>query len=217
MKRNMQFNHPGQDNPLEHKQCIAFHEAGHAAAIYLHNKARNLPPVFFQILLNDTNGGNRHQDCIAKVEGGRFIESLPSSIEMLMHELTDRNDAMEPLANGYMAAFEADIVNLLVGPLAEARFIAETDDEPFSKELVDLAALKNYGGSSDLELASEYLNCFSDCGNQQKLKLAELFTEAFDFVNNRANWKAIGKLAHYILASDKNIISCNEVASLLGH
>jgi hypothetical protein len=36
---------------IEHKKRIAFHEAGHATAIHLNNKARNLPPVFFKLRL----------------------------------------------------------------------------------------------------------------------------------------------------------------------
>ncbi|MGZ5051953.1 MAG: hypothetical protein ACXWF8_04770 [Methylobacter sp.] len=215
MKRNKQFNHPCQDSPLEYKQCIAFHEAGHAAAIYLHNKTRNLPPIFFQIQLHDLRNASTTHDCLAKVEGGRFIESLPASIETLMHDLPDNNHIMMPLMNGYMAAFEADIINLLVGPLAEAKFIAETDGEPFSKELLVLSALKHYGGSSDLDLAYEYLSCFSAEKALQEQKLAELFNTAFDFVNDRRNWKAITKLANFIIASDKNTIDCNEVALLL--
>lgn len=223
MKRNKLFNNPNQDNLLEHKQCIAFHEAGHAAAIYLNNKAGNLPPAFFQIMFKDLSEEGilvyqvEQNDCIARVKGGRSIKSLPSSIEALVHKLTDHNDAMMPLLKDYMIAFEVDIINLLVGPLAEAKYIAETDDELFSQELVDLGALKNYGGNSDLELAYEYLQCFSSCKQQQNEKLAELFTVAFNFITDRANWAAVNKLANYILNSGKNIISCEEVVSLLEH
>jgi len=42
-----------------------------------------------------------------------------------------------------------------------------------------------------------------------------LFTEACDFVSDYSNWKAITKLANYILESNKNIISCEEVVSVL--
>lgn len=215
MKRNKLFNATCLDSPLEYQQCIAFHEAGHAAAIYLHNKARNLPPIFFQIQLHDLKSVSMPYDCLAKVDGGRFIEALPVSIETLVHDLSDNNHVMAPLMNDYMAAFDADIVNLLIGPLAEAKFIAETDDEPFSKELVVLSALKHYGGSSDLELVHEYLRCFSADEVLQEQKLAKLFTVAFEFVHNRKNWQAITKLANYIMASDKNTIDCNEVALVL--
>jgi hypothetical protein len=53
------------------------------------------------------------------------------------------------------------------------------------------------------------------CKQQQDEKLHELFAVAFNFVNDRANWAAITRLADYILKSNKNIISCEEVVSLL--
>ncbi len=59
-----------------------------------------------------------------------------------------------------------------------------TDDELFNHQLVNLKALKNYGGSSDLALANEYLQSYSADKQQRDEKLDELFTVAFDFVNN---------------------------------
>src|SRR5665647_2935167 len=144
MKRNKIIESPYQDKLIEHKQRVAFHEAGHATAIYLNNKARNLPPVFFQIMFKDLNGKPEedlltyqatHDDCIARVEGGRLIELLPSSIDALVHKTTDHNDTMVHLIKDYMIAFEADIINLLVGPLAEAKHVAATDDELFNHQL----------------------------------------------------------------------------------
>ncbi|MCK9395053.1 MAG: hypothetical protein M0Q44_05635 [Methylobacter sp.] len=227
MKRNKTFNTLSQEKLLDHKQCIAFHEAGHAAAIYLNNKARHLPPVFFQIMFKDLNNGSEediivyqvtHDDCIARVQGGRSIESLPSPIDTLVHETADNNnDAMTHLTKDYMLDFEMDIINLLIGPLAEAKHIANTDDELFNHQLVNLKALKNYGGNSDLELANKYLQSFSACKQQQAEKLDELFAVAFNFITDRANWTAITKLANYILDSNKNIISCEEVVTLLDH
>jgi len=89
------------------------------------------------------------------------------------------------------------------------------DDELFNHKLVDLEALKNYGGGSDLAFAREYLESFSASKQQQDEKLDELFTEACDFVSDYSNWKAITKLANYILESNKNIICCEEVISVL--
>ncbi len=218
MKRNKIFKNISQDKLLGHKQCIAFHEAGHAAAIYLNNKARNLPPTFFQILLKDLNSMSEESimvyqvDCIARVKGGRSIKSLPYSTDTLAH---DHHHTMGALIKDHIVAFEVDIINLLIGPLAEAKYIARTDDELFNHKLVDLEALRNYGGSSDLEMAYEYLQCFSACKQQQNKKLDELFDVAFDFINDRANWAAITKLANYILDSNKNIIDCEEVVLLL--
>jgi len=47
MKRNKIIEALGQEKWVEHKKRIAFHEAGHAAGIYLNNKAWQLPAVFF--------------------------------------------------------------------------------------------------------------------------------------------------------------------------
>jgi hypothetical protein len=224
MKRNTTTDIPMQDKITEHKQCIAFHEAGHATAIYLNNKAKNLPPVFFQIMFKDIKSEKDYDvtvyqatqgDCIAKVEGGRLIESLPPSVEGLVHKLTAHNDSMVQLVEDYMTAFETDIINLLIGPLAEAKYVADTDDESFNQRLINLKALKNYGGGSDLALANEYLQSFSACKQYQAEKLDELFKSAFKFINDNSNWKAITKLANYILKSNKNIISCEEVALVL--
>jgi len=51
MKRNKIIEACGQDKLLEHKQRVAFHEAGHAAGIHLYNKARSLPPVLTSFLM----------------------------------------------------------------------------------------------------------------------------------------------------------------------
>jgi len=224
MKRNKIIDIYSHNRLKLHKQCIAFHEAGHAAAIYLNNKARNLPPVFFQIVFKEISGASdydvlvfqaTHDDNIARVEGGRLIELLPHSIDGLAHKLIDNNEAMAPLVKDYIIAFEADIVNLLIGPLAEAKHVYNRDDELFNNHLVDLKSLKNYGGGSDLALAHEYLESFSASKQVQDEKLNELFAVACDFVSNSANWKAITKLANYILESNKNIIRCEEVVSVI--
>jgi len=224
MKRNKIIKSFNQSKQIEHKQRIAFHEAGHATAIYLNNKARNIPPAFFQIMFKDLDGKSEKElrdyqatddVCIARVEGGRLIELLPPSIDALVHKTPDHNDARVHFIKDYMVAFEADIINLLIGPLAEAKHIYDTDGEPFNHQLVNLNALKNYGGSSYLALANKYLQSFSACKQQQEAKLNELFVLAFNFINDRANWGAITRLANYILNNNKNIISCEEVVSLL--
>jgi hypothetical protein len=224
MKRNKIIEALSQDKLVEHKQRVAFHEAGHAAGIHLNNKARQLPPIFFKIIFKDMGAvtdadvmayQTTHDDCIARVEGGRLIESLPPSIDSLVRELTQHNDAMMELIVDYMRAFEADVINLLIGPLAEAKHVANTDDELFNQQLVNLKALKNYGGSSDLALANEYLQSFSDNQQQREEKLDQLFTVAFNFVNDQANWAAITKLANHILSDSKNIIGCEEIVSML--
>lgn len=225
MKRNNMIEAPYLDRLTEHKKRIAFHEAGHAAGIHLNNKARNLPPIFFKIMFKDMNEASDaevmayqtiHDDCIARVEGGRLIELLPPSLDSLVHELAEQNSVeVDQLIQDYMAAFEADVVNLLIGPLAEAKHVADTDDELFNHRLVNLQALKNYGGSSDIVLANEYLQSYSADKQQREEKLSELFTVAFNFVNNEANWAAISQLADYVLGSNKNTIHCEEIVTLL--
>jgi hypothetical protein len=224
MKRNKITETFSQDKLIVHKQRIAFHEAGHASGIHLNNKVRNLPPVFFKIIFKEMSSVTEadvmayqttHDDCIARVEGGRLIELIPPSLDSMVRDLTEHNDAMVQLVTDYTMAFEADIINLLIGPLAEAKYVADTDDELFNHRLVNLTALKNYGGSSDLALVKEYLQSFSADKQQQDDKLDELFTAAFNFVNNDANWAAITKLANYILGSNKNIIGCEEIVSIL--
>jgi len=224
MKRIKIIETRGQGELTEHRQRIAFHEAGHAAGICLNNKARQLPPVFFKIIFKGMGGVTEtesmaykvaHDECMAHVEGGRLIESLPSSIDNLVCELTEHDNSMKQLAEDYMVAFDADIINLLIGPLAEAKRVAEMDDELFNQKLVNLKALENYGGDSDLALVNEYLQSFSTDKRQQAEKLNELFNVAFDFINNDENWAAITKLAGYILGGDQNTIYCEEIASTL--
>lgn len=64
-------------------------------------------------------------------------------------------------------------------------------------------------------MANEYLQSFSADEQQREEKLDELFNIAFNFINIDANWAAISKLADYILGSKKNIIGCEEIASIL--
>jgi hypothetical protein len=224
MRRNILTPVSSPNKLNQQKQCLAFHEAGHATAIYLNNKSRNLPPIFFQIMLSEVIGTDDHAGLIcqatlggssARVEGGRLIQSLPFSVDGLAHKLIDHNEAMSPLVKDYIIAFEADIINLLAGPLAEAKYVHERDDELFNHRLVSWNSVGNYGGGSDLVLIHEYIESFSANKQQQDEKLAELFTAACDFVCDSSNWKAITKLANYILESDKDIISCEEVVSLL--
>ena len=122
MNRNKIIDNYRHNRLQQHKQCIAFHEAGHAAAIYLNNRTRNLPPVFFQIVFKEISGATdydvlvyeaTHDDSIARVEGGRLIQSLPYSIDGLAHKLIDQNDAMAPMVSDYIIAFKAGIINLL--------------------------------------------------------------------------------------------------------
>lgn len=224
MKPNKMFTSINQDKLKEHKQRAAFHAAGYAAAIHLNNQTNHLPPVFFNIFFKEigcitTADGVTYKttqdDYIAQVEGGRAIELLPDSVDSLARELTKHNDAMVQLVEDYRIVFESDIINLLIGSLAEAKYIADTDDEPFNHQLINLNALKNYGGDSGLALINEYLQSFL-ADKRKNEKLDELFSEAFGFVNNDANWAAITNLANYIIDNHcKNIIDCEEIGLML--
>jgi len=204
------------------KQSIAFHEAGHAIAICLNNQAKQQLPVFFQIVLKDTRhqgefnrSSDNAEDGVARVEGGRLIQSLIYHVDELTHKLISIDESITPLIREYQVAFDADIVNLLIGPLAEAKQSYLSDNELFSYQLIDLKALRNYGGDADLALAWEYLACYSADKLRQEQKINELFIEAGNFISDSENWQAIEKLADYILRSDKDIISCEEVLALL--
>ncbi|MDD5269346.1 MAG: hypothetical protein PHO08_19895 [Methylococcales bacterium] len=224
MKRNKITESFNQAKPMEQKQRIAFHEAGHAVAIHLNNKARKLPPIFFRIIFNDLNHNLEKEpseyqamqdDHNAKVEGGRLIEWLPTSIDALVPMTPNHHDAIENFLKAYMVAFEADIMNLLIGPLAETKYSYEREGEVFNYQLANLNTLKKHGGNSDLALINDYLQSFSASAQEQAKKLTELFDLAFNFVNDSVNWAAITKLAHYILNSNKFIIGYEEVASLV--
>jgi hypothetical protein len=210
-------------HPINHPELsrkTAIHEAGHAAAIYLGNKQKRLPPVYFQIFINELDSGSQTSrclcksydscnNCITKVEGGRLIHTLPSSVE---EAISDFSLAQK---QAYQHAFDADIFNLLVGPLAEANYVALRDGELINPRLVNLNALHYYGGASDLETINEYVECFIADAAQREKKLSELFLAAFNFINDSSNWRAITALADYILADNKNVLDCEEIIAVL--
>lgn len=220
----MKRKHTSNDfNPVNHSELgrkTAIHEAGHAAAIYLGNKQKRLPPVFFRIFINKPNNDFQTSGCLCKaydscnnchtkIEGGRLIHTLPSSVEEAISEFS----LVQKQA--YQHAFDADIFNLLVGPLAEAKYVALRDGELINPRLVNLDALHYYGGASDLETINEYLDCFIADKAQREKKLSELFLAAFNFMNNDSNWRSIMALADYILADNKNVLECEEIIAVL--
>lgn len=107
------------------------------------------------------------------------------------------------------------MINLLAGSLAEAKYVALQDDEVFNANLINLDALHFYGGNSDLEVISEYMECFLPNKTERDQKLVALFFEAYGFVKKRSNWLAISALAEYILAQDTSLISCEDVMLFL--
>jgi hypothetical protein len=187
----------------------AFHEAGHASSIYLGNKAKQLPPVYFKIQIKKP----AHSDdlFIAKVIDGRLIQNLPIAGLENTHSVTNKEQLI------YQSAYEADVVNLLVGPLAEAKYVSIRDDEALSFNLLNTYALNYYGGSSDVKNAYNYLEYFILSKAEREEKMLELFSEAFEFIENRKNWECILSLAHYILDSKKDVISCEEAIEVLNN
>ena len=210
MKRNSFFER--SITPIinqELRNRTAFHEAGHAAAIYFLNKLKQLPPVFFQITIKEMNQSDSWPVTYeAQVEDGRLIQSLPVSTPF-------SSDNPNTTHKGLLTAFEADVVNLLVGSLAEAKYVACCDGETINPYLINTEALKFYGGSSDLKIVHEYLDCFISCEQKRKLKIKELFSQAFGFIEESSNWQAISALANYILDNRKTVITCEEAISVL--
>ena len=197
---------------------IVFHEAGHAAAIHLYNKQKQLPPVYFQITIKKSDHSLinpfarrtvTRDHFIAMVEGGCLIHSLPVAlIESANYFSLNEQDS-------YRTAFEADMINLLVGPLAEAKHVALRDNESFGKNLINVNALHNYGGTSDLEKVYEYLENFISENSLHEEKIAELFDQAFQFIDSPGHWQAIERLAGYILDNTKNTIGCEEAIAVI--
>ncbi len=186
----------------------AFHEAGHAAAIFFLNKKKQLPPVYFEIQLNKPNSKNNHFS--AKVVDGLLLNELPSAV------IDDLAITSESEQKSYQCAYEADVINLLAGPLAEAKYVSVRDDEVFKLNLINTFALHNYGGYSDVERAYRHLNAFIFDQRQRDIKMGELLKEAYNFVDSRKNWRYILDLAHYILECGQAKITCEEVSSVFG-
>lgn len=210
MKRNY-VKPPCTILPQELITRTSFHEAGHAVAIYLYNRQQQLPPVYFSIKIKtpETAGVT---EASARIEGGRLIQSLPS----FPGYFRDRTGSDgKKLKSAYLAAFEADIVNLLSGPLAEAKHIALTDGEEFDVKLLNLSALAHYGGESDLKAIHDYMNSYFDCKAERNTKIAELFQRAFKFVNQASTWCAITALTQYIRDNPKQSIECEEVIAVI--
>ncbi len=186
----------------------AFHEAGHATSIHLGNQKKKLPPVFFQIQIMK----QPEHDCqfFAKVIDGRLIHSFPIVGYSNLENLSSKDKTNLQLA------YEADITNFLVGPLAEARYVAQRDGEEFNIQLLSLYALKKYyGGSYDIEYAQSYLDYFLTDEKHKEQKMQALFELAFNFVNNPYNWKQISKLAQFILNANNDQINCEEICTVL--
>lgn len=195
----------------------AFHEAGHAAAIYLGNNQKGLPPVHFRIVIQQPAPSDKVvvfskkilNRCFAKIEGGQLITDFPQSMSIATKSLSDAEK------EGYELAFCADIINLLAGPIAEAKYVALRDGEAISPRLVNLRALRNYGGENDLATLANYFLCLDEPDADRERKIIELFLSAYAFVNDRKNWRAITELANYLETSMEPVIEYGEIAAVL--
>lgn len=207
MKRT---NHSLPNTPIcarELLKQIVFHEAGHVAAIYIRNQQQKLPPVYFQIIINKKQ--QKHHAYFAQVLGGRLIDNLPVA------EIENNYLGSDAERLSLQKAYEADVINLLTGPLTEAKYVAQRDGEIFNAHLVNIIALKNYGGHSDIEQAYRYLEYFIPDAAERELKIAELFTKAFCFIDQPNNWKCIQTFANYLLESEQVNISCEQASEIL--
>lgn len=207
MERNYQTNKSCSIDIDELNWRTAFHEAGHAAAIHIENQQKRLPPVFFEILIKRPPTADDHFS--AQVIDGNLIQNLP--IAMLESFATLSGSA----SHSCQQAYEADVVNLLAGPLSEAKYIHLRDAEQFNFKLIDKDALHNYGGFSDLEKVDAYLNSFIAAKEAREEKMQELLAQAFNFIDNPRNWRCILNLAHHIRDSRQEIISCDEAIGVL--
>ena len=69
---------------------------------------------------------------------GRLIQSLIYNVDDLTDKLISIDESIEPLVRDYQIAFDADIINLLIGPLAEAKQAYLNDDEQFNYQNIYL-------------------------------------------------------------------------------
>ncbi len=217
MKSGSTAMNPKTEARIKINRRDAYHQAGRAVAIYLGNRQKQLPDVYFQIIVKPneypTNQPRRFTRTFAKhtvqIEGGRLIQNLPLSFVDTTHDFS------WPQQEAFLCAFEADVINLLAGSLAEAKYMAARDNENFKVNLLTIEALKFYGGHSDLEIINEYIESFILQQAERKRKLTELFLAAYGFVDNRTHWNTISALAEFILKEPKDILNCEEVIALL--
>ncbi len=170
MKRSNTVTALSHDSVAGFRQKVVYHEAGHATGIHFSSIQKNLPPVFFQIVFKQAEHNSANNlptdlfdpyTSIARVEGGRLVASLPLlTLKELNAQSTDTHKKAFEYTDDYRLAFEADITNLLIGPLAEAKYTAIRDNEPFHPELLSVQALKHYGGDADLAVINDYLQSY---------------------------------------------------------
>ena len=196
----------------------AFHEAGHVTALYRCKKHNNFPDSFFPddiklLCSNKRLSTNlfqyKHGKIALPISGERNI--IPPPVSLI------ETRKLKPLfdKNTYQPAYKANIINLLAGPLAEAKHISLRDDESFNAHLIHVNALNFYSGAFDLENAYVHLDNFINVPEMSHEVMSELFNRAFAFIDAPVNWKAIASLAGYILKNNKKTISCAKAFAVL--
>ncbi len=208
MQRFYQRDKNGYTDHLELNWQTAFHEAGHVAAIYLENKRKSLPTIDFEIHVSKQD--SNVLPLFAKVNGGRLVGDLTTVSQEDVANYRDSSDT-----DGYQRVYEADIINFLAGPLAEAKYVAIRDNEVFNINLLTPQALNHYGGNADLLEVMSYLEFFIPSPEQRKARLNALFAETFSFIQQPSNWKRITALAHHILNTGHENISCEQAIGVL--
>jgi hypothetical protein len=162
------FSQLTQNEPIKRS---AIHQAGHAVAIYLGNRQKQLPPFFFQVYYQEHPDDSallqslcRISDKgIAELEDDHLTRNLPLSLQETTKAISSEQN------RAYEHAFEADVISLLAGPLAEAKYVAMRDGELINPRLVNLNALHYYGGAYELEVVNDYLAC-SIAGKAERKK-----------------------------------------------
>ena len=196
----------------------AFHEAGHVTALYRCKKHNNFPDSFFpddiKLLCSNkrlsTNPFQyKHGKIALPISGERNI--IPPPVSLI------ETRKLKPLfdKNTYQPAYEANIINLLAGSLAEAKYISLRDDESFNAHLIHVNALEFYSGTFDLENAYVHLENYINVPQMPHEVMSKLFKKAFAFIDAPTNWKVIASLANYILKNNKKIVSCAEAFAVL--
>lgn len=208
MQRFYQRAENGLTDHLELNWQTAFHEAGHVAAIYLENKRKSLPSISFEIHVSKQDSMAR--PLFAKISGGRLVGDLTATTEKNVADNRGSSDL-----DDYQRLYEADIINFLAGPLAEAKYVAIRDNEAFNINLLTPEALKHYGGNADLLEVMSYLECLIPLPEQRQAKLNALFAETFNFILQPSHWKSITALAHHILHHAHENISCEQAITVL--
>ncbi len=203
------------DEPLKILEADAYHQAGQALAISLGNQLKRLPAVHFQICLHPCKIETserfpcREKNYTLTLEGGLLIQSLP----LCLAEAENPQFCLEQADNRH--ALEADIMNMLAGPLAEAKYHAAQQDKALHKCPSLFRALRFYNKNPFNRPVDDYLECFFPRQVDRQHKLIELLQASFDFINDSAIWENIKALAAFIIAHPKAIIDCEEIFSFL--